>query len=217
MLLDVKEIICGYENTIIVDGCNFSIRKGDIACIVGPNGAGKSTLIKAALGLVKPLSGRVTFFGAPFHKMRHKIAYVPQKESVDWDFPVTVLDVALMGRYGHLGILKWVKKADKKAAMDALERLGIAHLANRQIRHLSGGQQQRLFIARSLLQDAEIYLLDEPFAGVDLMTERAIVSILKRLKNKGSTTSDVFQLILPIQTVQRLQQKCDVSSHAAAT
>ncbi|MCB1110866.1 MAG: metal ABC transporter ATP-binding protein, partial [Chlamydiia bacterium] len=154
---------------------------------IGPNGAGKSTFLKAVLGIVKPLSGSVRFFGKPFKEVSGQIAYVPQKRSIDWDFPITVFDVVLMGRYGKLRGLKWYTKADKLAARRMLERLEMGDLAERQISALSGGQQQRLFIARALLQEGEILLLDEPFAGVDQATEEVIMKLLKTLRDEGKT------------------------------
>ncbi len=155
--------------------------------IIGPNGAGKSTLLKSALGLVSPLSGRIEFFSSPLEKVRQRIAYVPQRESVDWDFPITALEVVLMGRYGRLGWLGRLKKADREAALRALDLVGLAPFADRQISQLSGGQQQKLFLARALVQNPEIYLLDEPFAGVDLATEKEIVELLKKQKEEGKT------------------------------
>src|SRR5690554_8052606 len=155
--------------------------------IIGPNGAGKSTLIKGMLDLVKPISGSTIFFGQRYHEARSKIAYVPQRGSVDWDFPTTVFDVVLMGRYGHIGWLKRPTNKDKELATEALEKVGMLDFIDRQIAELSGGQQQRVFLARSLVQDADIYLLDEPFQGVDIKTERAIIKILKELKSQGKT------------------------------
>jgi manganese/zinc/iron transport system ATP- binding protein len=155
--------------------------------IVGPNGAGKSTLLKTALGLVRPLSGKIDFFGESLELIRSKIAYVPQRESVDWDFPITALEVVLMGRFGHLKGWKKLKKADREAAHHALDLVGMRTYAHRQIGELSGGQQQRLFIARAIVQNPELYLLDEPFAGIDMTTEREIVDLLKKLRDQGKT------------------------------
>ena len=143
--------------------------------IVGPNGAGKSTLIKAMLDLIKPVSGKVLFNGESYKEHRKHIGYVPQSESVDWDFPANVLDVVIMGRYGELGWIKRPSKKDKHLAMEALEKVGMKEYANRQISQLSGGQQQRIFLARALVQDADIYFMDEPFKGVDAKTQVAIV------------------------------------------
>ena len=166
---------------------HFEIPVGKLVAIVGPNGAGKSTLLKSLIEMTKPLSGTVEFFGQPFKKVRHQIAYVPQRSSVDWDFPITAFELVLMGRYGKLGYFHWPKAADREAAKRAMEMVGMLPFANRQISQLSGGQQQRLFIARALLQDADLYLMDEPFSGVDMATEKAIIALMDLLKNQGKT------------------------------
>src|SRR5690554_7281036 len=155
--------------------------------IIGPNGAGKSTLIKGMLDLVKPISGSTIFFGQRYHEARSKIAYVPQKGSVDWDFPTTVFDVVLMGTYGDLGWIKRPGLKEKKRALEALEKVGMLSFKNRQISQLSGGQQQRVFLARALVQNASIYFMDEPFQGVDATTEVTIINILKELRKAGKT------------------------------
>lgn len=185
--IDIQQLTVNYEKTSALWDINVSIPCGSLVGIIGPNGAGKSTLLKALLGLVTPLSGSVYFFGKPFRKMKDRIAYVPQKEAIDWDFPITVFDVVLMGRYPKLKGLKWYKKADKEAARKTLDRLEMGSLADRQISALSGGQQQRLFIARALLQEADVLLLDEPFAAVDKATEEIIIRTLKGLRDKGKT------------------------------
>ena len=156
-----------------------------LTAIIGPNGAGKSTLLKAALGVIPRVSGEITVFGRPLAQARDRIAYVPQRASVDWDFPTTVMDVVLMGLYGKVGLLGRLTGAHRAAARDCLARVGMADFADRQIGQLSGGQQQRVFLARALAQDADLYLLDEPFAGVDAATERAIIDVLKALKAEG--------------------------------
>lgn len=179
MAIEVQQLTVNYEKTSALWDLHFSIPKGRLVGIIGPNGAGKSTLLKALLGIVKPLTGKIQLSGS--------VAYVPQKGSIDWDFPITVFDVVLMGRYRLLKGLKWYRKADKQAALSILEKLGMQELASRQISELSGGQQQRLFIARALMQDAEIYLLDEPFAGVDKVSEGVIMKILQELKEKEKT------------------------------
>ncbi len=161
--------------------------RGNLIAIVGPNGAGKSTLLKAALGLVPVTMGDCLFFGQAIDRVRDRIAYVPQRESVDWDFPVSALDVVAMGGYRALGWLRPVDKATRVRAMSCLDRVGIADLAGRQIGQLSGGQQQRVFIARALMQDAPLYLMDEPFAGVDAATERAILTLLRTLRDRAAT------------------------------
>ncbi|MCA3575517.1 MAG: metal ABC transporter ATP-binding protein [Aestuariivirga sp.] len=156
-----------------------------MSAIIGPNGAGKSTLLKAALGVIPRLSGDVFVFGQPLEQARHRIAYVPQRASVDWDFPTTVMDVVQMGLYRQAGLLGRLSGAMAEKARDCLRRVGMADFGHRQIGQLSGGQQQRVFLARALAQDADLYLLDEPFAGVDAATERAIVDVLKLLKADG--------------------------------
>lgn len=158
-----------------------------LSAIVGPNGAGKSTMLKAALGIVPKLSGEVTVFGQPIDAVRERIAYVPQRASVDWDFPTTAIDVVLMGLYPKIGLLGWLSRRHLEKARAALDRVGMADFASRQIGQLSGGQQQRIFLARALAQDADLYLLDEPFAGVDAATERAIIDVLKSLKAERKT------------------------------
>lgn len=185
--LKVDQLTVNYDKTAVLWDIHFEIPKGKMVAIVGPNGAGKSTLLKSLLGMASPLSGTVEFYGKPFKKVRQKIAYVPQRSSVDWDFPITAFELVLMGRYGQLGYFKWPKKADKEAARRAMEMVGMLSFADRQISQLSGGQQQRLFIARALLQDADFYLMDEPFAGVDMATEKAIIALLDALKSQGKT------------------------------
>lgn len=177
--LEAEELNVNYDKTSVLWDVSFQIPKGVLVGMIGPNGAGKSTLLKAALGLVKPLSGKISTDGS--------VAYVPQRETVDWDFPITALEVVLMGRYGKLGLFGKLKRADLQAAMSALEQVGLSDAADRQISQFSGGQQQRLFIARALVQDPDIFLLDEPFAGVDLATEKAIMAILRKQKQLGKT------------------------------
>jgi manganese/zinc/iron transport system ATP- binding protein len=155
--------------------------------IVGPNGAGKTTLIKSILGLVRPAAGQVLVYGKSYAEQRHLVGYVPQRGSVDWDFPTSVVDVVMMGRYGNLGWFKRPGAAEHAAALDALDKVGMKPYAERQISQLSGGQQQRVFLARALVQDAQLYFMDEPFQGVDATTERAIVALLQDLRKKGKT------------------------------
>lgn len=185
--IKVEQLSVNYDKTPVLWDINCEIPEGVLAGIIGPNGAGKSTLLKSLLGLTEPLSGRIEFFGQPYKKVRQRIAYVPQRSSVDWDFPITAFEVVLMGRYGKLGLLRWPGSADKEAARRALDLVGMLPFADRQISQLSGGQQQRLFIARALLQDADIYLMDEPFAGVDMATEKAIIALMDKLKMQGKT------------------------------
>lgn len=186
-LLKVEYLSVSYDNTSVLWEIAFEFSEGKLVGIIGPNGAGKSTLLKALLGMVKTISGKVEFFGLPLKKMKGRIAYVPQRSSVDWDFPITVLEVVLMGRYHKLGLFKWSSKKDRMAALAALEKVGMSAFADRQISALSGGQQQRVFIARALVQEADIYFMDEPFAGVDMASEITMIQILKQLKNEGKT------------------------------
>lgn len=183
----VQQLSVNYGKTPALWDVSLEIPTGKLVGIIGPNGAGKSTFIKAVLGLVTPLSGRIEFFGLPLKQVRLRVAYVPQRESVDWEFPITVRDLVLMGRYGRLGLFRWPRQADWSAADHYLDMVGMLQYANRQISQLSGGQQQRVFIARSLLQEADVYFMDEPFAGIDLATETIIMEILRQLKAKGKT------------------------------
>ncbi|QOI99783.1 MAG: metal ABC transporter ATP-binding protein [Phycisphaeraceae bacterium] len=185
--LSVHDVTVAYRHKPVLWDVDFDAPPGAMIAIVGPNGAGKSTLLKAALGLVPLASGGVAFWGKPFAKVRRRVAYVPQRESVDWEFPVSVLDVAAMGRYGRLGWFRRVGRADRDAAMACLERVGMDGYAGRQIAELSGGQQQRVFIARALAQEADLYLMDEPLAGVDAATERTIIGVLGGLRSAGKT------------------------------
>jgi len=158
-----------------------------LSAIIGPNGAGKSTLLKASLGIVQQLSGEIAFFGQPLAAARSRVAYVPQRASVDWDFPTTVLDVVQMGQYRRAGLWGRLSAGLRAQALECLDRVGMTDFATRQIGQLSGGQQQRVFLARALAQEAELYLLDEPFAGVDAATERAIVDVLRELRAAGKS------------------------------
>ncbi|SMP63597.1 metal ABC transporter ATP-binding protein [Anoxynatronum buryatiense] len=185
--LIVEDMTVAYQTTPVLWDIDIKVPTGVLMAIVGPNGAGKSTLIKAVLQLIKPISGTVTIQGSSYEAQRKKIAYVPQRGSVDWDFPTNVLDVVLMGRYGFLGWIKRPSQQDRQLAMDALQKVGMEAFAQRQISQLSGGQQQRVFLARALVQDAEIYFMDEPFQGVDAKTEQAIMVLLKELRASGKT------------------------------
>jgi manganese/zinc/iron transport system ATP- binding protein len=185
--LQVHQLTVNYDKTPVLWDISLSIPQGRIVGIIGPNGAGKSTFIKTALNLVQPISGKIEFFGRPLKEVRRRIAYVPQRETVDWDFPITVRDLVTMGRYGALGLFKWPRQADLAAADHYLEKVGMSAFANRQISQLSGGQQQRVFIARALAQEADVYFMDEPFAGIDVASETAIMNILHQLKTKGKT------------------------------
>ena len=185
--LAVHDLTVAYHRKPVLWDVELNIPEGSLTGIVGPNGAGKSTLLKACLDLVPVTSGEALIYGKPYKDQRDLIAYVPQRESVDWDLPVSALDVVAMGTYRKLGWFKRVGKKQKKQALEALEQVGIGHLAERQISQLSGGQQQRVFLARALVQDALIYFMDEPFAAVDAATEQAIIELLQSLNAQGKT------------------------------
>ena len=197
--IEIKDLTVAYDEKPVLWDIDLTIPQGLLVAIVGPNGAGKTTLIKSALGLIKPAAGQVRILGQPFKKQNHLVGYVPQRGSVDWDFPTTVLDVVIMGRYGQLGWFKRPGKQDQQLAMNALEKVGMADFADRQISRLSGGQQQRVFLARALVQDANIYFMDEPFVGVDAATETAIVDLLKDLRKQQKTVVVVHH---DLQTLQ---------------
>lgn len=183
----VDDLTVAYHRKPVIWDVALDLPTGSLIGIVGPNGAGKSTLLKAIMDLVPIASGRVKVFGKPYRENRQRVGYVPQRESVDWDFPVDALDVVTMGLYSKIGWCLPVRKKHREAGMEALRRVGIADLARRQISQLSGGQQQRTFLARALVQDADLYLMDEPFAAVDASTEKAIVELLRELKSRGKT------------------------------
>jgi manganese/zinc/iron transport system ATP- binding protein len=185
--IHIHDMTVAYHKKPVLWDVDLAVPEGKLVGIVGPNGAGKSTMIKAIMDLVPKASGWVRIYGKPFARMRQAIGYVPQRESVDWDFPIRALDVVLMGRYGHVGWLRRQGKTDREIAESALEKVGMADYRDRQINQLSGGQQQRVFLARALAQDARIYLMDEPFAGVDAATERAIIEILMELRARDKT------------------------------
>ncbi|MBI1348135.1 ATP-binding cassette domain-containing protein [bacterium] len=185
--LKVHDLTVAYHRQPVLWNLDCQVSSGSLVAIVGPNGAGKSTFLKAILDLVPRAAGEVEFFGRPYREVRQRVAYVPQRASVDWDFPVTAADVVAMGLYGKLGWFRPVTRQARRQALDALERVGLAEFAQRQIRQLSGGQQQRVFLARALVQEADLYLMDEPFAGVDAATERTIVQLLQTLRAVGKT------------------------------
>ena len=197
--LEVHDLTVAYRRRPVLWNIDFLTPEGRLVGIVGPNGAGKTTLIKTILGLIPPASGKVEIYGKPYHEQRRLIGYVPQRESVDWEFPVTVRDVVLMGTYGRLGWLRRPGKAQRETAERCLEQVGLARFADRQISQLSGGQQQRVFLARALAQDAKVYFMDEPFAGVDAATEQAILALLRELRERGKT---VFVVHHDLQTVR---------------
>jgi manganese/zinc/iron transport system ATP- binding protein len=186
-VIAVEDLTVAYEQKPVLWDVDMFVPQGTLMAVVGPNGAGKSTLIKTILGLVRPVAGTVLIKGRPYEEQRQIVGYVPQRGSVDWDFPTDVLDVVMMGRYRALGWIKRPGEAEREMAMEALQKVGMHAYAERQISQLSGGQQQRVFLARALVQDAEIYFMDEPFQGVDATTERAIVTLLKELRAAGKT------------------------------
>lgn len=186
--LSVRDLTVAYQRKPVIWDVEFQIPPGALVGVIGPNGAGKSTLLKAILELIPQVSGRTEIFGQAYRRVRNRVGYVPQRESVDWDFPVSALDVVTMGLYHQIGWCRPVNSRHREKAMQALTRVGIDYLAKRQISQLSGGQQQRTFLARALVQNADLYLMDEPFAAVDAATEKAIVDILKDMKAQGKTT-----------------------------
>ena len=197
--LAIRGLTVSYGEKPAVFSVDATFAPNSMTAIIGPNGAGKSTLLKAALGVIPRLSGDVTVFGAPIDEVRDRIAYVPQRASVDWDFPTTVIDVVLMGFYRRIGLLRRVSRAHLEAARQCLDRVGMVDFARRQIGQLSGGQQQRVFLARALAQDADLYLLDEPLAGVDAATEKAIIDVLKSLKAQSKAVVCVHHDLATVQ------------------
>jgi manganese/zinc/iron transport system ATP- binding protein len=185
--ISVQNLTVSYHHKPVLWDINFSLPKGQIIGIIGPNGSGKTTLLKSIMGLLPLDSGDVKLFGLPLKKVRGRISYVPQRESVDWDFPANIEDVVLMGRYSKKNLFKPIKKIDREIANEAMEQVGLLDLAKRPISQLSGGQQQRVFIARALAQQAELYLMDEPFVGVDAATEDAILKLLSQMRDEGKT------------------------------
>ncbi|PMR68521.1 metal ABC transporter ATP-binding protein [Halomonas heilongjiangensis] len=185
--LAVQGLTVSYDHRPVVYSVDFVTPPGSMTAIVGPNGAGKSTLLKAAMGITRRLTGDVRVFGRPIEEMSRHIAYVPQRNSIDWDFPATVIDVVAMGLFRNLRWWQFTRRRHREQAMESLARVGMEAFAERQIGQLSGGQQQRVFLARALTQEAELTILDEPFAGVDAATEKAIVEVLKRLREEGRT------------------------------
>jgi manganese/zinc/iron transport system ATP- binding protein len=186
-ILDIHDLTVAYHRKPVLWDVDLELHQPQLAAIVGPNGAGKSTLIKAVLGLVPLASGRAQIFGQPVARVRQRIGYVPQRESVDWDFPVSVLDVVLMGTYGRLGWFRRPGRAEREWARECLSKVGLVQYEHQQIGQLSGGQQQRVFLARALAQRADVYFMDEPMAGVDAATERLIFQVLADLRADGKT------------------------------
>lgn len=185
--IEVRDLTVAYRDRPVLWDVDLHVPAGVLMAIVGPNGAGKTTLIKSILGLIEPAAGQILVKGRSYDEERKSVAYVPQRGSVDWDFPTNVLDVVMMGLYGRMGWIRRPGRSEREAALAALRKVGMESFADRQISQLSGGQQQRVFLARALVQDASIYLMDEPFQGVDATTERAIVTLLQELRQSGST------------------------------
>jgi len=199
-ILDVHDVTVAYHRKPVLWNVDLTIREPRLIGIVGPNGAGKSTLIKAILGLVPLAGGEVSLFGEPIAKQRKRIGYVPQRESVDWDFPVSVTDAVLMGTYGDLGWFRRPGRKQKDRVRQCLQKVGIEQLASRQIGQLSGGQQQRVFLARALAQEADVYFMDEPMAGVDAATEDVIFRLLHELRDAGKTVLVVHHDLRTVPT-----------------
>ena len=187
VLIHLEDFTMAYTDRPVIWDIDLDIYEGSITAIIGPNGAGTSTLMKGILGLMKPISGKVSIMGKSYKEVYKHIAYIPQTNTVNWDFPTTVLDVVTMGRYNHLGLLKRVNKREKDLAMQALRRMKMEEFADRQISELSGGQRQRVFIARAIAQNALIYFMDEPLAGVDKKTENIIIETMREFKKEGKT------------------------------
>ncbi len=185
--LAVSRLTVAYRSAPVLWDVSLAVSPGRLVGVVGPNGAGKTTLLKAALGLVPKLAGTVRVLGEPYSPRRQSVAYVPQRGSVDWDFPIDVQRLVLMGSYGRLGWFRPAGRAEWGAVAGALDQVGLSDLASRQIGELSGGQQQRAFLARALVQAAPVYFLDEPFQGVDAVSERAVIGILRGLRDAGKT------------------------------
>jgi len=196
--VEATSLTVAYRERPVLWNVDITVPQGILMGVVGPNGAGKTTFIRTVLGLVRPLAGRIRILGTSYEDSRRLVAYVPQRGSVDWEFPTSVLDVTTMGRYGALGWVRRPGRRERAQALEALDRVGMAHLAERQISQLSGGQQQRVFLARALVQDAQLYFMDEPFQGVDATTERAIVALLRELRATGKTVIAVHH---DLQTV----------------
>ena len=198
LAVQAMDLTLAYQQRPVLWDVDLEVPRGVLMAIVGPNGAGKTTLLRTVLGLLRPAAGEVLVFGRPYAEQRRQVAYVPQRGSVDWDFPTTALDVVTMGTYGGLGWVRRPSASERARATAALAHVGMQDFADRQINQLSGGQQQRVFLARALVQDANVYLMDEPFQGVDATTERAIVDLLRALRAEGKTVVAVHH---DLQTV----------------
>ena len=200
--IEVHDLTFSYGELPVLWNVNLELPSGQLIGVIGPNGGGKTTLVKIMAGVITPASGYVRFYGKSLKHVRKRIAYVPQRQSIDWDFPLLVREVVMMGRYLHMGLLKRPSSQDKRVVKDCLEQVGLSHLAERHIGALSGGQQQRVFVARALAQQADIFLLDEPFAGIDANTESLVLTILKNLAKAGKT------IVLVHHTLQSVVRYC---------
>jgi manganese/zinc/iron transport system ATP- binding protein len=213
--LDVSHLTVSYQSSPTLMDFSVCVPQGVMCGIIGPNGAGKTTFIKAVLGLIPVAAGNIKILGDSITHVRNRIAYIPQRSSVDWDFPLTVFDMVLMGCYGRLGWFKRPSNADHVKVYESLAAVGLAHYANQPINVLSGGQQQRAFLARALMQDAQIYFLDEPFAGVDIATEQVIINLFKQLRDEGKTVivvhHDLFTASSYFDWAMLLNKTCVVS------
>ena len=196
--IEVRDLTVAYRESPVLWDIDLDVPSGALMAIVGPNGAGKTTLIQTILSLIKPAAGQIRILGQPYRSVASSVGYVPQRGSVDWDFPTSAMDVVLMGLYGRLGWFRRPGRNERAEAMAALDQVGMAELVHRQISQLSGGQQQRVFLARALVQDARIYLMDEPLQGVDATTERTIIELLRTLQSLGKTVMVVHH---DLQTV----------------
>jgi manganese/zinc/iron transport system ATP- binding protein len=199
--LETHQLTVRYDDHPVLWDLSLSVPRGKLVAIIGPNGAGKSTLIRTLLGIQKAVTGRISLLDEPLDKVRRRIAFVPQRSEVDWTFPVSVLDVVLMGCYGRLGWIRRPSRRDRQAAMEALDKVGMASYAKRQISQLSGGQQQRVFIARALVEQAELYFFDEPLAGVDMATEQVVIGIMRQLRDEGKSLFVVHHDLTTVESI----------------
>lgn len=209
--LSVRNLSVFYNSYCALSDVSVDIAQGSLLAIAGPNGGGKTTFLKSVLGIITPQNGTVSLFNQSFAQHRSRVAYIPQRMTVDWDFPASALDVVLMGRYHKIGWFKGPSDEDRAHAYEALYHVGLGAYADRHISELSGGQQQRVFVARALVQEADLFLLDEPFVGIDIKTEQLIIAILKELSSQGKTIMvvhhDLQTLSEYFNTVLLLNQK----------
>ncbi len=202
--IEIDNITVAYGSTVVLDRVSLALPPARIIGLIGPNGAGKTTLLKAIVGANRPLHGAVRVLGQPIDKVRQRVAYVPQRRDVDWTFPLSVLDVVLMGRYGRLGIWRRPGRRDREIALRALEQVRLVNRRHCQIGELSGGQQQRVFLARALAQEADLLLLDEPFNGIDTTTQGVIFDLLCEQRQQGRT------VVLSTHDLHSVERNCDL-------